>query len=84
MVEAPSIATRSSPPLTACRNTGDVGPPTWIESETIAGGMLVLMPIRVISASIPCLAKMPSSRATIAEAQSEVAVQAMCSLIGSA
>ncbi len=33
---------------------------------------------------MPCLAKMPSSRATIAEAQSDVAVQAMCSLIGSA
>ena len=42
------------------------------------------MPISVTSASIPCLAKMPSSRATIAEAQSLVAVQAIFSLNGSA
>src|SRR5271165_5077395 len=84
MDEAPSIATRSSPPSTACRNTVAVGPPIWIESETIAGGMLLLIAIRVTSASIPCLAKMPSSPATIAEAQSLVAVQAIFSLKGSA
>ena len=84
ITDAPSTATRSSPPSTACRKTVAVGPPIWIESETIAGGMLVLIPIRVMSTSRPCLAKMPSSFATIAEAQSEVAVQAILSLIGSA
>ena len=43
MMDAPSTATRSRPPSTACRKTVAVGPPIWIESETIAGGMLVLM-----------------------------------------
>jgi hypothetical protein len=33
------------------------------------------MPIDVISTSSPCLSKMPSSIATMTEAQSEVAVQ---------
>ena len=84
MTEAPATATRSSPPSTACRNTGEVGPPIWIESDAIAGGMFVLIPINVTSASRPCLAKMPWSRATIAEAQSLVAVQAIFNLTGSA
>jgi len=60
MTDAPAIATRSSPPSTACRKTLEVGPPTSIEPEAIAGGMLVLMPISVISASRPCLANTPS------------------------
>ena len=84
MTEAPATATRSSPPSTACRKTVAVGPPIWIESETIAGGIVVLMAMSETSASRPCLAKMPSSRATIAEAQSLVAVQAILSLNGSA
>src|SRR6202011_2643576 len=58
-----------------CRNTVEVGPPTWIELDRIAAGMFELIPIGVISASSPCFLKMPSSAATIAEAQSEVAVQ---------
>jgi hypothetical protein len=45
---------------------------------------VVLIAISETSASIPCLAKMPSSRATIAEAQSLVAVQAIFSLNASA
>src|SRR5689334_10928933 len=72
---APAIATRSSPPSTACRNTVEVGPPTWIELERIAAGMFELMPISTISASSPCFLNRPSSTATMAEAQSEVAVQ---------
>ena len=75
MIEAPAMATRSRPPSTACRNTVEVGPPIWIELERIAAGMFELMPIGVISTSSPCFLKMPSSTATIAEAQSDVAVQ---------
>ncbi len=81
MTEAPAIATRSSPPSAACRNTVDVGPPIWIEFETMAAGMFELMPIRTISASRPCFLKMPSSTATIAEAQSVVAVQPIWILV---
>ena len=69
------MATRSRPPSTACRNTVEVGPPIWIELERIAAGMFELMPIGVISTSSPCFLKMPSSIATMAEAQSDVAVQ---------
>src|SRR5438552_2003893 len=72
---APAMATRSSPPSTACRNTVEVGPPIWIEFDRIAAGIFELMPTGVISTSSPCFLKMPSSIATIAEAQSEVAVQ---------
>ena len=72
---APAMATRSSPPSAACRNTVEVGPPIWIEFDRIAAGIFELMPIGVISTSSPCFLKMPSSIATIAEAQSEVAVQ---------
>ena len=72
---APAIATRSRPPSAACRNTVEVGPPIWIEFDRIAAGIFELMPIGVISTSSPCFLKMPSSIATIAEAQSEVAVQ---------
>jgi hypothetical protein len=42
--------------------------------------MFELMPIGVISTSMPCFLKMPSSIATIAEAQSDVAVQPTCIL----
>src|SRR5215212_1592068 len=72
---APAMATRSRPPSTACRNTVDVGPPIWIEFDRIAAGIFELMPTGVISTSSPCFLKMPSSIATIAEPQSEVAVQ---------
>src|SRR6185312_7207184 len=72
---APAMATRSSPPSAAWRNTVEVGPPIWIEFERIAAGMFELMPIGVISTSSPCFLKMPSSIATMAEAQSDVAVQ---------
>ena len=72
---APAMATRSRPPSAACRNTVAVGPPIWIEFDRIAAGIFELMPIGVISTSSPCFLKMPSSIATMAEAQSEVAVQ---------
>src|SRR5438876_24433 len=72
---APAIATRSRPPSAACRNTVEVGPPIWIEFDRIAAGIFELIPIGVISTSSPCFLKMPSSTATMAEAQSEVAVQ---------
>src|SRR3954463_14665808 len=75
MIDAPATATRSRPPSTACRNTVEVGPPIWIELDRIAAGMLELMPISVISTSRPRRLKMPSSTPTIAEEQSEVAVQ---------
>ena len=75
MTDAPAMATRSRPPSTACRNTVEVGPPIWIEFDRIAAGMFELMPIGVISTSSPCFLKMPSSIATMAEAQSDVAVQ---------
>ncbi len=75
MIEAPAIATRSSPPSTDCRNTVEVGPPIWIEFDSTAAGMFELMPISSISASRPCFLKIPSSAATIADAQSDVAVQ---------
>ena len=68
------MPTRSRPPSTACRNRVEVGPPIWIEFDRIAAGMFELIPIGVISASSPCFLKMPSSTATIAEAQSDVAV----------
>lgn len=75
MTLAPPIATRSSPPSAACRNTVEVGPPIWIELERMAAGIFELIPIRTISASMPCFLKRPSSIASIAEAQSDVAVQ---------
>jgi hypothetical protein len=78
MTEAPAMATRSSPPSTACRNTVEVGPPIWIEFDRIAAGIFELMPIGVISASRPYFLKIPSSTATMAEAQSDVAVQPIC------
>ena len=53
----------------------------WIELERIAAGMFELMPINTISASRPCFLKMPSSIATMAEAQSEVAVQPIWILV---
>jgi hypothetical protein len=81
MIDAPQMATRSSPPSAACTNTVEVGPPIWIELERIAAGMFELMPIRTISASSPCFWKMPSSTAIIAEAQSVVAVQPIWILV---
>src|SRR6476646_9869655 len=47
----------------------------------MAAGMFELIPIRVISASSPCLLKMPSSTAIIAEAQSVVAVHPIWILV---
>src|SRR5260370_1385411 len=81
MIDAPLTATRSSPPSAACKNTVDVGPPTWIELDKMAAGIFELMPIRTISASRPCFLKRPSSTATIAEAQSLVAVQPIWILV---
>ncbi len=78
ITEAPATATRSSPPSAACRNTDEVGPPIWIELDSSAAGMFELMPISTISASRPRRLKMPSSMAIIAEAQSLVAVQPIC------
>ena len=73
----PAINSLEEKPAKSDRRSGS-------SPDAIAGGMLVLMPIRVMSASRPCLAKMPWSRATMAEAQSLVAVQAILSLNGSA
>src|SRR6202453_4480827 len=81
ITDAPATATRSRPPSTACKNTVDVGAPIWIELERMAAGMFELMPIRTISASRPCFLKMPSSTATIAEAQSLVAVHPIWTLV---
>src|SRR3984885_9479058 len=81
MIDAPAIATRSSPPSAACKNTVEVGPPIWIELERMAAGIFELMPIKTISASRPCFLKMPSSTATIAEAQSVVAVRPIWSFV---
>src|SRR6266851_8653107 len=47
----------------------------------MAAGIFELMPIRTISASRPCFLKMPSSTATIAEAQSLVAVHPIWILV---
>jgi hypothetical protein len=47
----------------------------------MAAGMFELMPIKTISVSRPCFLKMPSSTATIAEAQSLVAVHPIWILV---
>src|SRR5216683_4407342 len=47
----------------------------------MAAGIFELMPIRTISASRPCLLKMPSSTATIAESQALVAVHPIWILV---